>query len=57
MSLDLGVETKLVGIREELDESSVRSKKDTSVSMAGSVISPMGIVVLDPRRSSETVAR
>ena len=48
---------KLVGISEELDESSVRSKKGTSFSTAGSVISATCVVVLDPRRSSETVAR
>ena len=56
-SLDLGVETTLVGISEELDESSVRSKKGTSFSTAGSVISATCVVVLDPRWSSETVAR
>ena len=56
-SLDLGVETTLVGISEELDESSVRSKKGTSFLTAGSVISATCVVVLDPRRSSETVAR
>ena len=55
-SLDLGVETTLVGISKELDKSSVRSKKGTLVSMAGSVIFTMGIVILDPRQSSETVA-
>ena len=57
LSLDLGVETTLVGISKELDESSVRSKKGTSVSMAGSVVSATCAVVLDPRRSSGTVAR
>ena len=46
-----------MGISEERDEVSVRSKKGTLVSMAGSVIFTMGIVILDPRRSSETVAR
>ena len=46
-----------MGISEELDESSVRSKKGTLVLMAGSVISAMCVVVLDPRRSSETVVR
>ena len=56
-SLDLGVETTLVGISKDLDESSVRSKKGTLVLMAGSVISATCVVVLDPRRSSETVAR
>ena len=45
-----------MGISKELDESSVRSKKGNSVSMAGSVISAMGIIIHDPRRSSETVA-